>query len=77
MTIKAIREKFGLTQRELSAITGFHQVAISRWEHGHHIPTRANQKLIKEAIRLINDKPELLEKVRSDLNKNTKPKPLV
>ena len=35
-----------LTQAELAHILGVSVATISRWEHGHHVPTQLAQKVI-------------------------------
>lgn len=37
--LKELRERDGLTQKQLAAETDFSQGMIARWEHGVHEPT--------------------------------------
>ena len=39
--IVALRERLGLSQSELAALTGIGKATISRWERGRILPNRA------------------------------------
>ena len=44
--IKALREKLGLTQKDLAAIVGVDAITVSRWERAEQRPSqRANRQL--------------------------------
>lgn len=45
------RESAGLTQGGLSAVTGFRQQQISRWEHGKAAPPLKAQKALAQALK--------------------------
>lgn len=44
--IKALRRELGLTQQQLAARLGTHQVTIARWESGFYEPTQAYRRLL-------------------------------
>ncbi len=46
LTLKKNRILRKLTQADLAHILGVSVATISRWEHGHHVPTRLAQKVI-------------------------------
>ena len=45
--IKALRERHGLSQHDLSRIAGFGEASISRWERGRLLPSPSNSKFLK------------------------------
>jgi putative zinc finger/helix-turn-helix YgiT family protein len=58
--IRAIREKFGLTQSELAHLLHLGANTISRWESGRNVQTEAMEML----LRLIRDLPGSLDYLR-------------
>ncbi len=58
--IRAIRERFGLTQRELAHLLHLGANTISRWESGRNVQTEAMEML----LRLIRDLPGSIEYLR-------------
>ncbi|MBN1656166.1 MAG: type II toxin-antitoxin system MqsA family antitoxin [Deltaproteobacteria bacterium] len=61
--IRSVRERFGLTQAELSKILRLGPNTISRWEMGRNVQTAAMDVL----LRLIRDLPESLEYLRKNV----------
>lgn len=45
--IKAMRERLGLSQKELTDLLDCGDKTLSRWENGHGYPTGANNKLLR------------------------------
>jgi HTH-type transcriptional regulator/antitoxin MqsA len=58
--IKAIRERFGLTQGEFARLLHLGANTISRWEAGRNVQTEAMEML----LRLIRDLPGSLDYLR-------------
>jgi putative zinc finger/helix-turn-helix YgiT family protein len=58
--IRAIRERFGLTQSELANLLHLGANTISRWESGRNVQTEAMEML----LRLIRDLPGSIEYLR-------------
>jgi putative zinc finger/helix-turn-helix YgiT family protein len=58
--IRGIRERFGLTQRELAHLLHLGANTISRWESGRNVQTEAMEML----LRLIRDLPGSLDYLR-------------
>lgn len=58
--IRAIRERFGLTQSELAHLLHLGANTISRWESGRNVQTEAMEML----LRLIRDLPGSVEYLR-------------
>jgi len=58
--IRAIRERFGLTQSELAHLLHLGANTISRWESGRNVQTEAMEML----LRLIRDLPGSIEYIR-------------
>lgn len=58
--IRAIRERYGLTQAELARLLRLGGNTVSRWEAGHNVQTAAMDVL----LRLIRDLPGSLEYLR-------------
>jgi putative zinc finger/helix-turn-helix YgiT family protein len=58
--IRAIRERFGLTQSELANLLHLGANTISRWEAGRNVQTEAMEML----LRLIRDLPGSIEYLR-------------
>ena len=58
--IRAIRERFGLTQSELARLLHLGANTISRWESGRNVQTEAMEML----LRLIRDLPGSIEYLR-------------
>jgi putative zinc finger/helix-turn-helix YgiT family protein len=58
--IRAIRERFGLTQGELARLLHLGANTISRWESGRNVQTEAMEML----LRLIRDLPGSLAYLR-------------
>jgi putative zinc finger/helix-turn-helix YgiT family protein len=58
--IRAIRERFGLTQSELAHLLHLGANTISRWESGRNVQTEAMEML----LRLIRDLPGSLDYLR-------------
>jgi len=49
-TIRAFREKAGMTQEELAKVSGMPQSHISRLENGEHSPTHLTMQKIADAL---------------------------
>jgi putative zinc finger/helix-turn-helix YgiT family protein len=58
--IRGIRERFGLTQRELAHLLRLGANTISRWESGRNVQTEAMEML----LRLLRDLPGSLDYLR-------------
>lgn len=58
--IRAIRERFGLTQNELARLLHLGANTISRWESGRNVQTEAMEML----LRLLRDLPGSLDYLR-------------
>jgi putative zinc finger/helix-turn-helix YgiT family protein len=58
--IRAVRERFGLTQGELARLLRLGANTVSRWESGRNVQTAAMDLL----VRLIRDLPASLEYLR-------------
>lgn len=58
--IRALRERFGLTQVDLAALLHLGQNTVSRWEAGRNVQTGAMDVL----LRLLRDVPGNLEYLR-------------
>jgi len=58
--IRAIRERFGLTQSQLAKLLHLGGNTISRWESGRNVQTEAMEML----LRLIRDVPGSIEYLR-------------
>lgn len=61
--IKALREKLGLSQDDLSDLIGCGKKSLSRWENGHEYPSQ----LVNTLLRLLQEghvTPDTLRKVR-------------
>ena len=58
--IRAIRERFGLTQSELAHLLHLGANTISRWESGRNVQTEAMEML----LRLVRDLPGSLDYLR-------------
>ncbi len=63
--IKAIRKKYGLSQRALGRLLKLDEVTINRYENGS-LPSDAHNKLLI-SIEEANNVKKLLDQVRSDL----------
>lgn len=59
--IRGIRDKFGLTQAELSDLLQLGANTISRWESGRNVQSAAMDKL----LRIIRDLPGTIEYLRT------------
>jgi putative zinc finger/helix-turn-helix YgiT family protein len=59
--IRAIRERFGLTQSELARLLHLGANTISRWEAGRNVQTEAMEML----LRLLRDLPGSLDYLRN------------
>ncbi|MGO0107110.1 helix-turn-helix domain-containing protein [Streptococcus suis] len=66
-TIKDLRIKLGMTQKELAMI-GFSDATIVKWEHSNSAPDEVTQKLRKmyedTEDRIVDDGIDVIEKVR-------------
>lgn len=66
-TVKDLRLKLGLTQKELGAMIGFSDATIVKWEHSNSAPDEVTQKLRKmyEDAKdcVIDDGIDVIEKV--------------
>ncbi|HEL1839719.1 TPA: helix-turn-helix transcriptional regulator [Streptococcus suis] len=66
-TVKDLRLKLGMTQKELSAMIGFSDATIVKWEHSNSAPDEVTQKLRKmyedAKDRVIDDGIDVIEKV--------------
>jgi len=58
--IRAVRERFGLTQSELARLLRLGANTVSRWESGRNVQTAAMDIL----VRLIRDLPASLDYLR-------------
>jgi putative zinc finger/helix-turn-helix YgiT family protein len=58
--IRAIRERFGLTQRDLARLLHLGANTISRWESGRNVQTEAMEML----LRVLRDLPGSLDYLR-------------
>jgi putative zinc finger/helix-turn-helix YgiT family protein len=58
--IRALRERFGLTQSELARLLHLGANTISRWESGRNVQTEAMEML----LRLLRDLPGSLDYLR-------------
>ena len=58
--IRAIRERFGLTQSQLANLLHLGANTVSRWESGRNVQTEAMEML----LRLIRDLPGSIEYLR-------------
>jgi putative zinc finger/helix-turn-helix YgiT family protein len=58
--IRAMRERFGLTQADLARLLRFGANTVSRWESGRNVQTAAMDML----LRLIRDLPGSIEYLR-------------
>lgn len=61
-----LREKYGISQRELTAILGFGKMTINRYERGG-VPTKSQSDYIKV---LIENEKEFIKKVKEAYEKN-------
>jgi putative zinc finger/helix-turn-helix YgiT family protein len=59
--IRAIRDRFGLTQADLTRLLHLGANTISRWESGRNVQTEAMDIL----LRMIRDLPQSLEYLRA------------
>ncbi|HFI0065516.1 TPA: helix-turn-helix transcriptional regulator [Streptococcus suis] len=66
-TVKDLRLKLGMTQKELGAIIGYSVTTIIRWEHSNSAPTEVMHKLQKlyEDTKdcIVDDGIDIIEKV--------------
>lgn len=66
-TVKDLRLKLGMTQKELGAMIGFSDATIVRWEHSNSAPDEVTQKLRKmyedAKDRIVDDGIDVIEKV--------------
>lgn len=66
-TVKDLRLKLGLTQKELGAIIGYSVTTIIKWEHSNSAPTEVMNKLQKlyEDTKdcIVDDGIDIIEKV--------------
>ncbi len=58
--IRGIRERVGLSRRELAKLTKFGEASIKRWETGSLIQNHFADRF----LRLIDDDPSIIEKLR-------------
>lgn len=65
--IIGLREKYDISQRELTAILGFGKMTINRYERGS-VPTKSQSDYIKL---LIENENQFVEKVKEAYQKNT------
>lgn len=54
MDIKAIREKYSLTQEELAAALGVSFSTVNRWENNRHKPSKLAEVRIKAYIKSLD-----------------------
>lgn len=66
-TVKDLRLKLGMTQKELGAMIGFSDATIVKWEHSNSAPDEVTQKLRKmyedTKDHVIDDGIDVIEKV--------------
>ncbi|HEM6088483.1 TPA: helix-turn-helix domain-containing protein [Streptococcus suis] len=66
-TIKDLRIKLGMTQKELGAMIGFLDATIAKWEHSNSAPDEVTQKLRKmyedTKDRIVDDGIDIIEKI--------------
>lgn len=66
-TIKDLRIKLGMTQKELGTMIGFSDATIVKWEHSNSAPDEVTQKLRKlyedTKDRIVDDGIDVIEKV--------------
>ncbi|HEM2758171.1 TPA: helix-turn-helix transcriptional regulator [Streptococcus suis] len=66
-TLKDLRLKLGMTQKELGAVIGYSEASISVWEHSNSAPTEVIQKLRKiykdTKDRIVDDGIDIIKKV--------------
>ncbi|HFU4205318.1 TPA: helix-turn-helix domain-containing protein [Streptococcus suis] len=66
-TVKDLRIKLGMTQKELGAMIGFSDATIVKWEHSNSAPDEVTQKLRKiyedTKDRIVDDSIDIIEKV--------------
>lgn len=48
--VRTLREKKGLTQRELADLLGLRDRQVQRWEASDLLPTRSNQQLLAKVL---------------------------
>ncbi|HEP1794309.1 TPA: helix-turn-helix transcriptional regulator [Streptococcus suis] len=67
-TVKDLRLKLGMTQKELGAMIGFSDATIVKWEHSNSAPDEVAQKLRKmyedAEGHIVDDGIDIIEKVR-------------
>ncbi|HEP1819236.1 TPA: helix-turn-helix transcriptional regulator [Streptococcus suis] len=66
-TVKDLRIKLGMTQKELGAMIGFSDATIVKWEHSNSAPDEVTQKLRKmyedAKDRIVDDGIDIIEKI--------------
>ncbi|MGQ7363850.1 helix-turn-helix transcriptional regulator [Streptococcus suis] len=66
-TVKDLRLKLGMTQKELGAVIGYSEASISVWERSNSAPTEVIQKLRKiykdTKDRIVDDGIDIIKKV--------------
>lgn len=66
-TVKDLRLKLGMTQKELGAVIGASAATIVKWEHSNSAPDEVTQKLRKmyedAKDRIVDDGIDVIEKV--------------
>lgn len=66
-TVKDLRLKLGMTQKELSGVIGYSDTTIIKWEHSNSAPDEVTQKLRKmyedAKDRIVDDGIDIIEKV--------------
>lgn len=70
--IRALRERYGLSQDQLSDLLGCGKKSLSRWENGHEYPSQ----LVNTLLRLLAEyiiTPDDLRRVRQPLAAQSKP----
>jgi len=69
--IKALREKLGLSQDDLSDLIGCGKKSLSRWENGHEYPSQ----LVNNLLRLLQEghvTPDTLRQMREPVESTCK-----
>jgi putative zinc finger/helix-turn-helix YgiT family protein len=57
--IRGIRDRLGMTQAEISKLTGIGEATISRWERGRLLQNRANDRYLRLVAELPQSVPLL------------------
>jgi putative zinc finger/helix-turn-helix YgiT family protein len=73
--IKAIREQFGWSQKELADLTGCGVATVSRWERGRLLQNRSSNKVL-QAIRDCPPFREYLEELLAPRAREPEPEPI-